>query len=85
MDSVRKIRLMDQRKRGAGGWVVFYTIPPGDSHYSGRIGYDTSSYIGAQAAKAALIELPEEEWTYDKTWAAAQVADAKAKMDDSAF
>ncbi len=74
----RNIRIHDQTKRGAGGWVVFYSVPDipyqkgfeqnGQSFYMGRVGMDLDTHNQAKKAKAALQEISADNWTYAHAW-----------------
>ncbi len=74
----RNIRIMDQTKRGAGGWVVFYSVsdipypkgfePNGQAFYSGRVGMDLPTQQQAKQAKVALNEISDADWTYQNAW-----------------
>jgi len=76
----RNIRLHDQRERGAGGWVIFYTVSDipyqkgfeqnGENCYSGRVGMDfgADEIFRAHRAKAMLLAIPDEKWNHRNAW-----------------
>ena len=66
----RNIRVHNQTKIGAGGWVVFYGVSdiPSPIPRAGRVGMDLDNYPQARRAANALKAIPDSEWNYDNAW-----------------
>lgn len=85
----RNIRVHDQTKRGAGGWVVFFGVTDipyqkgfehnGQSSYAGRVGMDLPTYRQARQSATALKAIPNSDWNYDNAWTIGMAAQVQPR------
>lgn len=76
----RNIRVADQRERGSGTFVVFYTVPrPNGASGTMRVGMDligkTPDRATAYRIKDAIAAIPDADYTYETAWAAGAALD----------